>query len=43
MPIVEIFMRRGRSPAEIQMITDTLHDALVEVYEAPRDAARRSS
>jgi phenylpyruvate tautomerase PptA (4-oxalocrotonate tautomerase family) len=43
MPIVEIFMRRGRTPAEIQAITDTLHDALVEAYEAPRDAARRSS
>ena len=36
MPIVEIFMRRGRSPAEIQMITDTLHGALVEAYEVPR-------
>lgn len=35
MPVVEIFMRRGRTPAEIQMITDTLHDALVEAYEVP--------
>lgn len=36
MPVVEVFMRRGRTPAEIQMITDTLHDALVEAYEVPR-------
>lgn len=36
MPVVEIFMRRGRTPAEIAVITDTLHDALVEAYEVPR-------
>lgn len=36
MPVVEIFMRRGRTPAELQLITDTLHDALVEAYEVPR-------
>ena len=36
MPVVEIFMRRGRTPAEIQVITDTLHDALVAAYEVPR-------
>lgn len=36
MPVVEIFIRRGRTPAELQTITDTLHDALVEAYEVPR-------
>lgn len=36
MPVVEIFMRRGRTPAEIQKITDTLHDALVEAYSVPK-------
>jgi hypothetical protein len=36
MPVVEVFMRRGRSPQRVEAITDALHDALVEAYEVPR-------
>ena len=36
MPVVEVFIRRGRSPQQVEAITDALHDALVEAYEVPR-------
>ncbi|MGE0220790.1 tautomerase family protein [Mycolicibacterium sp.] len=37
MPVVEIFVRRGRTPEQIRALTDAVHDALVEAYEVPRE------
>ncbi|WP_201359234.1 tautomerase family protein [Mycobacterium paraintracellulare] len=36
MPIVEVFLRRGRTPEQIQALTEALHDALVDTYDVPR-------
>ena len=37
MPIIEIFMHRGRTQEEITAIADAVHDALVEAYQVPRE------
>lgn len=37
MPVVEIFMRRGRPPEVIADITAAVHEALVEAYEVHGD------
>ena len=36
MPIVEVFLLRGRTPEQIQALTEALHDALVDTYDVPR-------
>ena len=37
MPLVQIHLRKGKSPAHIRAISDGVHRALVEAFKVPAD------
>jgi phenylpyruvate tautomerase PptA (4-oxalocrotonate tautomerase family) len=36
-PIVDIYLRRGRTPEELTTIADSIHDALIEEFGIPKE------
>jgi phenylpyruvate tautomerase PptA (4-oxalocrotonate tautomerase family) len=36
MPLVKIHILKGRSPPELEMLLDTIHDVVVESFGVPR-------
>jgi phenylpyruvate tautomerase PptA (4-oxalocrotonate tautomerase family) len=37
MPLVRISLQKGRTPAQLREIADTIHQALVDTYNVPPD------
>jgi hypothetical protein len=37
MPLSRISLRKGRTPDYLQALSDSLHRALVEAFDVPRD------